>query len=58
MARFSAVQQGRDDMSMIGAGRFRAMVATTWTGICKRTVEDGLIWRFFIALPSGAAKSV
>jgi hypothetical protein len=36
----------------------RAMVATTWTGIGKRAVEDGLICRFFIALQSGATKPV
>jgi hypothetical protein len=39
-------------------GAFRAMVATTWTGIGKRAVEGDLICLFFIGLQSGAAKPV
>ena len=39
-------------------GAFRAMAATTWTGIGKRAVEGDLICLFFIGLHWGAAKPV
>jgi hypothetical protein len=55
---FLTVQQQRNDRSVMDAGEFRALVATTWTGIGKRAVQVGLICLFLIALPPGVAKPV